>query len=96
MIKHCTSKFSTLLDKNLIVAEASDLGRNWFDRIYQDAVDAGFTLVSRRTGAETVWYLNHDRKDQDGDTVSWVFFPTNETLRKQPHLKTWTVEVFND
>lgn len=55
-------------------AEASDLGpalgRGGFGRVYDDACDIGFTMVSARTGAEAVFAVQHE-EIVDGDLLYW-------------------------
>lgn len=81
-------------------AEASELDHasedgNWIGRIYPDSADAGFAMVSGKTG-EHVVFCEKEIQRQFGDIVSWDFEPTPESIRKFPHLKGCKVIVFND
>jgi hypothetical protein len=77
-------------------AEASDLGRNPFDRIYSDACDEGFSIESAKTGKVGVFYLSHTKIDRDNDIVYWELKPTAETIQRIPRLHGIKVIVFND
>ncbi len=57
------------------VGDASSLPR-WFDpmrRVWGDACDAGFVLVSEKTGAKVVFTFNHADLNDEGETVGWYF-----------------------
>jgi hypothetical protein len=41
--------------------------------VYDDAIDEGFTIVSKRTGKEVVFRKERLVKDAEGDIQSWVF-----------------------
>lgn len=84
-----SSKFSF---KNAVFsAEASDFGRSFdLGRVYDDAYDEGFTIVSERTGKPAVFALyNHD-EDLEGDVTAWIFKCVTPGLT---HLK---AVIFND
>lgn len=85
----CSSKFS--FKNNTFITEASDLGRGLFlGRVYNDACDEGFTIVSEKTGKGAVFALyNHD-EDGEGDLVAWIFKCVTPGLT---HLK---AVIFND
>jgi hypothetical protein len=78
------------------VADASDLGNFKLDRIYPDACDMGFEMVSHRTGQSVKWYLMTEMYNGDGDITAWSFNLTPESARKYPDLANWVVLVFND
>lgn len=93
--------FSYNASTQMFTAEASELDHvaqdgNWMDRIYNDAADAGFTMVSDRTGERVVFVHTEVTRNDDGDIESWDFKPTSESLRKFPHLKDCVLVVFND
>jgi len=46
-------------------------------RVYDDACDEGFILVSHVTGAEIKMVLT-ETKLEDGDVVGWTFKPINK------------------
>ena len=76
--------------------EISSLGRyDLFQRIYDDACDTGFTMVSKKTGKEVVFFLSKDI-DWAGDEGKWIFEPIPESIRKVPAAKGLKVIIFND
>ena len=44
-------------------------------RIFQDACDVGFTLVSEWTGQEMDFYMNEEKRDRNNDVIAWEFLP---------------------
>ena len=56
--------------------EASTL-RNYrfLSRLYNDACDTGFVLVSHKTGRKVPFYLVDEVKNSDGDVEHWEFAP---------------------
>lgn len=76
---------------NTFSAEASDLRGFRLGRIYDDACDIGFTLVSQRTGREIVFALAHEERDREGDLLFEDFRPVNRN-----EWGAGTVRVFND
>lgn len=84
-----SSKFS--FKNNTFVAEASDFGRNLdLGRVYDDACDEGFSIVSAKTGKIAVFALYNHEEDNEGDLVSWIFRCVTPGLT---HLK---AVIFND
>jgi len=76
---------------NTFSAEASDFGRNFkLDRVYNDACDEGFSIVSTKTGKVAVFALYNHEEDGEGDLVSWIFRCVTPGLT---HLK---AVIFND
>lgn len=92
--------FGVQKDSKAFVAEMSDLnGVNLFNQLYADACDTGFAMESSRTGDKAVFYFVEEIMHgpaNERELAGWLFKPTNETLRKMPHLKDWSVTVFND
>lgn len=85
----------------VFTAEASELDHasengEWIGRIYPDAADAGFTMVSERTGERVVFVETEIDREDDGTIRSWDFVPTPESIRKFPHLRECKLIVFND
>jgi hypothetical protein len=67
-----SSRFS--FKGNTFLAEASDFGRNFnLGRVYDDACDEGFSIVSVKTGKVAVFALYNHEEDGEGDLVSWIF-----------------------
>lgn len=65
-----TKRFTYNAVTNTFTAEASDLGSNFrLGRVYDDACDMGFTLMSARTGKEVVFYLSHTERDREGELL---------------------------
>lgn len=58
-------------------AEASDLGCTAGiapgRRVWSDACDVGFLVVSDRTGTEKLFTLAHERRSADNELEAWVF-----------------------
>jgi len=84
-----SSRFS--FKDNTFSAEASDFGRRFeLGRVYDDACDEGFSIVSAKTGKIAVFALYNREEDGEGDLVSWVFRCVTPGLT---HLK---AVIFND
>lgn len=66
-----TDKFTYNASERSFFAELSDLQIN-FSRVYDDAVDEGFTMVSARTGKEIVFVVEHIEFDPEGDLRWWT------------------------
>jgi hypothetical protein len=79
ILKPCmlsSSLFSYHGDTQTFTAEVSTLciGRGTdYGRVYDDACDYGFTIVSRRTGKEVVFAHDHDDRDREGDLAGEWF-----------------------
>lgn len=86
-----SEQFTWMKDKKVLVTCASDLmGRgDFWGRIYDDAADLGFAIVSKRTGNSETFYLAGELRDQEGDVYAWEFMPINQNLNMK-------VTVFND
>jgi hypothetical protein len=55
-------------------AEASDFGRSvWCRRVWSDACDVGFVVVSPRTGVKKLFTLVREERDGEGEVTSWKF-----------------------
>ena len=57
-------------------AEISELPKQRipYMRVYNDACDVGFWLVSHKTGAEIMMVMTEEKK-VNGDVVGWTFKP---------------------
>lgn len=74
--------------------EASTLRNyNFLSRLYNDACDTGFVLVSHKTGREVPFYLEYTSKDIEGDIHCWKFLPAEPV---PAHLRDVYVKIFND
>jgi hypothetical protein len=70
----------------LFTAEDSELPRA--SRLYDDACDTGYTLVSHKTGSRRIVSLAHTEKDRDGDVSYWDY-----KTDSSPRI---TLRVYND
>lgn len=89
--KISTRPFMYSPSDNTFVACASDLRGFRLGRIYDDACDVGFTLISQRTGREIVFALAHEERDRDGDLRWEDFRPVNRN-----EWGAGTVRIYND
>jgi hypothetical protein len=86
-----SSNFTFNKKTNTFSAEASDFGRTFeLDRVYDDACDEGFSIVSAKTGKIAVFALYNHEEDEEGDLISWIFRCVTPGLT---HLK---AVIFND
>lgn len=84
-----SSRFS--FSGNTFSAEASDFGRVLkLERVYDDAYDEGFSIISSKTGNVAVFALRDHEEDAEGDLVKWIFKCITPGLT---HLK---AVIFND
>ena len=72
----------------MLVGEASTIGP--FERVYDDACDVGFTLISEDTYEQIVLAIDHEERDADGDVVYWNLVPV------KPASATVRVRIYND
>ena len=89
-----TDQFTWVAAANELVAEASDLG-DYVGRLFDDAADVGFNLVSARTGAVVTYSLEHDEYDAEGDLLSTVFAAVDENAMPRERSLP-QVRVLND
>jgi hypothetical protein len=60
--------------KNCGVAEHSDLGDfNLMQRIYDDACDLGFSVISTKTSQETLFLYSNDVYSKEGELQVTIF-----------------------
>lgn len=91
-----SSQFQYNKDTRCFSAFASDLPSPFMGRLYPDACDLGFEMVSVKTRASAKFFLAKEDKDPDLGVFSWTFQPDTETLRRSPNLKGSSVVIFND
>jgi hypothetical protein len=85
-----TSQLTWIPAERKFVAEDSGLPRP--SRVYSDACDLGYTVVSQRTGREVVVAVGHEQRDDAGGGVLyWDFLPVD---RSESGL--FTLRVLND
>lgn len=81
-------------------AEISELSRGGtadpFGRVYDDAADEGFVIVSSKTGDEVTFVINGADRDSDGDIAGWVLVPINRKSGYRDCSKDFSVLVIND
>jgi hypothetical protein len=81
----------------LLIGEVSDIGLHGFERLYDDACDVGLALRNPRTGNVTRWALLEEVRDpRENELLGWMLVPTPETIRKQPELKDYQLNLVND
>ena len=70
------------------IADVSDLssGVPWA-RVFKDAADVGFYVVSHKTGAKKLFTLNQVVREEESEIIAWVFLSEDEAVR---------LTVFND
>jgi hypothetical protein len=101
-VRHSSYLFTVHADRKEMSAYMSDLeANNPFGRaegvVYDDACDAGFKIVSDKTGKEATFAQSGTKHSRSGDEVmAWTYEPTRDTLRKIPQLKGWTITLIND
>ena len=94
-----TTQFTVDRGRKTFIADITDLpykGAALFDRLYNDACDAGFTFISSRTGHRSKWYFSCTGHDAEGELQGWTFLPDSQSIRNHPQLKDWKVVVIND
>lgn len=92
-----SSKFFTYtLENKTLTADASDLtGQNFSSRLYDDACDVGFIMVSAITQNEVMFHFVH-KLDDGEEMYGWEFHPTIESVKKYPNVEGVKVLIFND
>ena len=88
-----SDRFHYYGDYKSFVAERSDLdGVTVFAQLYDDACDVGFQMESVKTGNKRYFRLEKEKKDDEGDTISWVF----RMMNPDGSDSEVTCEIFND
>lgn len=80
---HCARKFTW--DLRTGIAEASDFTR-LCGRVYNDAADVGFEVLSPRTGQKVLFTLASDVRDNEGEILKTRYTSSSGL----------TIEIFND
>lgn len=96
-----TDQFTVSKPNKTLITEISSINeKHTFIRLYPDACDIGFELISHVTGRSSKWYEDHyvyqDEGTEDQELAATVFLPTEDTLRKEPQLLGWSVHILND
>lgn len=88
-----TSRLNYNARERVFSEEESTIGAP--GRVYDDACDLGYTLVSARTGREVVFAQTFTSRDIGGDVAFWVYEP--EPYQKRlGELAGVRLIVFND
>ena len=91
-----TKRFAYRAADKTFTAEVSELTPNFgFERIYNDSLDMGFTLVSQNTGKEVVYAVQQEMT-VDGEVHGWELVPTRESRNQVPGAVGTRVFVWND
>lgn len=84
----------------MFTAEASDLGTDFnLGRVYDDAADGGFAMVSVATGKVAVFVESDHVRDAEGELLYTDFVLTPRSardLRLDGRSSNVTVRLFND
>lgn len=83
-------------DKTIVVEHSDIRGVELYNRLYDDAADAGVVLYNPVTGRTTRWYFQEEKKDGNNDLDVTIFAPCPETLRDYPANTGWTLHILND
>jgi hypothetical protein len=76
----------------ILCADISDFGPEFrMGQVYDDACDAGITVVSERTGKSVVFGIEHTERDRENDVLWWDLEPAD--LRERTGVR---VRLFND
>lgn len=84
-----TDRFTWLPGERLFVAEASDLPE--MSRVFDDACDVGYCLVSAKTQKCMVVAVDDEIRDSENELVCWVLRPVARAKRNL-----FAVRVYND
>lgn len=82
-----------IFKNNKFIGEMSEIGRQfkYFGRVYDDACDIGFTIISAKTGKHAVFALEKEVGDEnDHEIMAWEFRCVT------PGLTNLTAVIFND
>lgn len=69
---------------------------NPLERLYPDAGDQGFVMVSKKTGKEVDFVLKRVQRDAEGDIVFWEFEPSWYHIFGNPALRGVHAVILND
>jgi hypothetical protein len=88
----CSSKFDFNSKMKMFTQEASMLGSSFkIGRVYDDACDEGFAIISKKTGNKAVFVLENIISDDSGEDIgAWKFNCVT------PGLTQLQVVIFND
>jgi len=75
---------------NVFIAELSEVPVKHFQRVFDDACDLGFTIISAKTGNHVVFAIDRYELDADDDLVAIHFKCVT------PKFKNLTAVLLND
>jgi hypothetical protein len=84
-----TNAFTYVAAERIFAGEASSLPAP--SRVYDDACDTGYTLVSAKAGSEIIIAAHNDVRDNEGDLLYTDYRPI-----KRDWADRFTVRIFND
>lgn len=88
-----SKSFDYNVAKNTFIAEISDLGKNFrFERVYQDSIDLGLTMLSQKTNTKMDFYISDEVRDESGDIQYWMLKPVSKKMEHQD----MKIVIFND
>lgn len=79
------------MHSGMLVCEHSDLRNAPMGRVWDDACDIGYTVVSHRTGREAVYAVEHVQRDGEGELQYTDLRPASHADHALP-----TLRVYND
>ncbi len=94
MSHYSTRQFNYDKESNEFSTEISNFGPGGLRtrRVFPDACDEGFTLVSEKTGAEVDVFLDEtgwNGNEHEKEIVEWIYRPVNKK-------HTFIVRIWND
>ncbi len=90
---HSTKDFHWDKIDRTLTTEASNLHKNLFGRIWDDAIDQGFSLVSHHTGRQVTFVIHKIDMTPDHDIAGWWLKPVRIGARDVQDI---CVHVIND
>ncbi len=77
--EYSTDYFQWGEESRTFYSDASTLSRGEFmSRLYDDACDEGFRLISARTAVNQIVYLVDAQSNWSGDIIKWTFKPLDK------------------
>ena len=96
--EYSTKLFTHDKENKIFIGELSELDKNVFKQIYEDACDEGLTLISEKSGNKSDWFVSNFEYVNlpDKELLAIHLLPTPETIRKFPGLKNYNMVLLND
>ena len=64
-------------------------------QLWADSMDLGFAMRSHKTGQVAYFTLHQQEASPEGETLKWIFKPSEKSVERQPGLKGVFVHVYN-